>query len=744
MANPTITINATGITVSGPLIAGEPLAVTASGLSLPEDAALTLALSSRAPNALLASCVLAESEETPGTWTGTLETASRQMAVYFATAAADDTRPAVLELVETTTRDSLALLVTSIRNSALIPSSSPCAVAPVYLPIPGPPGPPGQGGDPYDQAPLMDGGASAGTSDDYARGDHRHPTDTSRASTIALFEGLAAKQDTISDLSAIRSGAAAGATAVQPAALSDYRTASAQDAIDGAQDTAIAAKYTKPATGIPASDLAAGVIPSAPSASDATPLMDGTGAAGTATTYARGDHQHQSDTAKVNKSGDTMTGLLTVPGMVANAPGLLVSGTNGESAQVGAGDGEAYAVFSDGSGHSVSIGAGGPTEFNVADGDDDFDVALPKNNGTLALQEGIAPAFSSSSTYAVGDYVTHEGLLYKCTTAVSTAGAWNAANWTAVAVTDEMGGGGGGLPYDAEVGYILATDGQYIDTGIAANTITGASGIVSTSSGTKSMFGARDGAGSNMLYFGYYTTNVNGFRLSYGSSTDGNKVSSSHLSGFVSLGWNQSTMWYGDNSTRVSLSGSVTSRNAYLFTFNNGGTPLTGETTTMAIRSFQIFGANGEVLRDYIAVRKNGVGYLYDRVSGALFGNDGTGVFSFASDLNNLRYSFASPTPSVSGTAATVACEDRAINDFTIATGVTSLTITPPAAVTGRARDFFCRVTLTDSSLPTVTLSGATIDIGATEVAGMTQGVNLLMFTEIASGHWIASRRSAS
>jgi hypothetical protein len=108
------------------------------------------------------------------------------------------------------------------------------------------------------------------------------------------------------------------------------------------------------------------------------------------------------------------------------------------------------------------------------------------------------------------------------------------------------------------------------------------------------------------------------------------------------------------------------------------------------------------------------------------------------------RYSFASPTPSVSGTSATVACEDRAINDFTVATGITSLTITPPAAVTGRARDFFCRVTLTDASLPTVTLSGGTIDIGSSEVAGMTQGVNLLMFTEISSGHWLASRRSAS
>lgn len=112
--------------------------------------------------------------------------------------------------------------------------------------------------------------------------------------------------------------------------------------------------------------------------------------------------------------------------------------------------------------------------------------------------------------------------------------------------------------------------------------------------------------------------------------------------------------------------------------------------------------------------------------------------------VDELRYALASTTPTVSGTSATVEVADRAINDFTVATGITSLTITPPAAVTGMARDFFCRVTLTDSSLPTVTLTGATIDIGATEITGMTQGVNLLMFTEIASGHWLASRRSAS
>lgn len=44
-----------------------------------------------------------------------------------------------------------------------------------------------------------------------------------------------------------------------------------------------------------------------------TPLMDGVGSAGVANEYAAIDHRHPSDTNKVNKSGDTMTGSLTVP-----------------------------------------------------------------------------------------------------------------------------------------------------------------------------------------------------------------------------------------------------------------------------------------------------------------------------------------------------------------------------------------------------------------------------------------------
>ena len=56
----------------------------------------------------------------------------------------------------------------------------------------------------------------------------------------------------------------------------------------------------------------------------------------------------------------------------------------------------------------------------------------------------IADDFSTESTYAVGDYVIYDGSLYKCTTAVTTAGAWDSNDWTETLVMDEVEAGGGG------------------------------------------------------------------------------------------------------------------------------------------------------------------------------------------------------------------------------------------------------------------------------------------------------------
>lgn len=52
-------------------------------------------------------------------------------------------------------------------------------------------------------------------------------------------------------------------------------------------------------------------------ASNATPLMNGVASAGTSSQYSRGDHRHPTDTSKVKKSGDTMTGNLKVPALIS-------------------------------------------------------------------------------------------------------------------------------------------------------------------------------------------------------------------------------------------------------------------------------------------------------------------------------------------------------------------------------------------------------------------------------------------
>lgn len=47
-------------------------------------------------------------------------------------------------------------------------------------------------------------------------------------------------------------------------------------------------------------------------------------------------------------------------------------------------------------------------------------------------------AYDDTSTYAVGDLCIYNNALYKCTTAITTAEAWNASHWTATSIADEI------------------------------------------------------------------------------------------------------------------------------------------------------------------------------------------------------------------------------------------------------------------------------------------------------------------
>lgn len=57
-----------------------------------------------------------------------------------------------------------------------------------------------------------------------------------------------------------------------------------------------------------------------------------------------------------------------------------------------------------------------------------------------SVTSNIADGYNSSSAYSIGDFVTRNGQLYKCNTAIPTGGeAWNSSHWTAVQAMDEVG-----------------------------------------------------------------------------------------------------------------------------------------------------------------------------------------------------------------------------------------------------------------------------------------------------------------
>lgn len=165
--------------------------------------------------------------------------------------------------------------------------------------------------------PLMDGSPTAGFSTDQARADHIHPTDTSRASASDLTQEISDRgaaditlQNNINAVDA-KIVLATGAPLMDSSATPGSSTSMARADHVHPTDTSRAS-----ATDLATLQARVDSFTGSAIASDATPQMDGVGSAGTGGNYSRGDHVHPSDTSKLNKAGDTMTGPLRLQGAV--------------------------------------------------------------------------------------------------------------------------------------------------------------------------------------------------------------------------------------------------------------------------------------------------------------------------------------------------------------------------------------------------------------------------------------------
>lgn len=190
------------------------------------------------------------------------------------------------------------------------------------------------------------------------------------------------------------------------------------------------------------------------------------------------------------------------------------------------------------------------------------------------------------------------------------------------------------LPYDAEIEYLESTGTQYIDTGIIPDSNTGIEIVVSTSNSTDQyLVGLRDTDGntrwtigkSSQYYYGY------GNYAPVVSRNDNTFVAElNYLNSGKFVCYYEATP---SSITQVNLGtpGFTPVNNIRLF----GSAGISASYTKAACKLYVVkISQEGNILMDLIPVRVEQVGYMYDKVSGQLFGNAGTGDFVLGNDKN--------------------------------------------------------------------------------------------------------------
>jgi len=140
--------------------------------------------------------------------------------------------------------------------------------------------------------------------------------------------------------------------------------------------------------------------------SNANPLMDGVAAPGVATPYTREDHVHPSDTSRVAKAGDTMTGNLTIS---SNLPTLLINKqiTSGQTAGINgrvAGSDRWIVVLGDSASES---GGNSGSNFTIQRCNDagvvmDNPLSITRSNGIVAVNSLYSLATVYENGVALG------------------------------------------------------------------------------------------------------------------------------------------------------------------------------------------------------------------------------------------------------------------------------------------------------------------------------------------------------
>ena len=179
------------------------------------------------------------------------------------------------------------------------------------------------------------------------------------------------------------------------------------------------------------------------------------------------------------------------------------------------------------------------------------------------------------------------------------------------------------LPYDAEVEYLESTGTQLIDTGYSNSQCPYFSLDVQplTTNVDDRMFGAFTDGCTVQQYMGRWRWFDSGWTL-----TD-IPVDITRTTNIT----RNANGWFVD--------GEITRKPGYLggglssglFGVNDSGV-LHACKKPIRVNQLSLFDKNSSLVADFIPIRKGNIGYMFDRVSGELFGNAGTGEFIVGPD----------------------------------------------------------------------------------------------------------------
>ena len=196
------------------------------------------------------------------------------------------------------------------------------------------------------------------------------------------------------------------------------------------------------------------------------------------------------------------------------------------------------------------------------------------------------------------------------------------------------------LPYDAQVEWICSDGKTYIDTGVKPSNTVRFEIVMDVPVPTTTIwpFGGRTSSSAGQLAL-LYNIDSNQWSWRFGNKnvsnstaiTAGRYTFDNHTSGAprqLYIKYNNTTL------TLTATNNTFTcDNNIFLFALNIG----TGSANKHADEKLVSakFWSGSTLVRDYIPVRKNGVGYLWDKVTETLYGNaNSVGEFTYGNDVS--------------------------------------------------------------------------------------------------------------